>query len=201
MRVLRSGADAFRARGHDAMSCDLLPTDVPGPHYQGDVRDVLDDGLGPDDRAPALHRPRSLGQATSRPSVRTGGSRPVWISCVCYWQRPCQGSPSKTPNPLSAARFGSQTRSSNLGCSDTGKRKETHLWLKGLPSLVPTRIVSGREQRIWKLPPSPDRWKIRSETYQGIADAMAEQWGGDLTAESSRVYLVGGRVVVQDGMF
>jgi hypothetical protein len=58
-----------------------------------------------------------------------------------------------------------------------GESKRTCLWLKGLPNLKPTDIVEGREQRIWKLPPSKDRWKLRSETFQGIANAMAEQWG------------------------
>lgn len=58
-----------------------------------------------------------------------------------------------------------------------GETKKTGLWLHGLPKLEPTNIVTGREQRIWKLPPSADRWKIRSETYEGIAKAMAEQWG------------------------
>ena len=60
-----------------------------------------------------------------------------------------------------------------------GETKATCLWLKGLPKLVPTNIVEGREQRIHKMPPSPTRWKERSRTYQGIADAMAEQWGGE----------------------
>ena len=58
-----------------------------------------------------------------------------------------------------------------------GETKKTGLWLHNLPDLVPTDLVEGREQRIWKLPPSADRWKIRSETYQGIADAFASQWG------------------------
>lgn len=60
-----------------------------------------------------------------------------------------------------------------------GETKATCLWLKGLPKLVPTNIVEGREQRIHKMPPSPTRWKGRSRTYQGIADAMAKQWGGE----------------------
>jgi len=58
-----------------------------------------------------------------------------------------------------------------------GETKSTCLWLKGLPKLVPTNIVSGREQRIWKLPPTSDRAKIRSKTFSGIAKAMASQWG------------------------
>lgn len=58
-----------------------------------------------------------------------------------------------------------------------GETKKTGLWLHGLPPLIPTDVVEGREQRIWKLPPSADRWKIRSRTYEGIAQAMAEQWG------------------------
>lgn len=60
-----------------------------------------------------------------------------------------------------------------------GETKATCLWLKNLPPLKPTCIVDGREQRIHKMPPSPDRWRERSRTYQGIADAMAEQWGDD----------------------
>ena len=58
-----------------------------------------------------------------------------------------------------------------------GETKATCLWLKGLPKLVPTNIVAGREARIHKMPPGPDRWKERSRTMQGIADAMADQWG------------------------
>lgn len=58
-----------------------------------------------------------------------------------------------------------------------GETKATCLWLKNLPKLEPTNIVDGRENRIWRLPPSKDRWKLRSETYQGVADAMAAQWG------------------------
>jgi hypothetical protein len=60
-----------------------------------------------------------------------------------------------------------------------GETKSTCLWLKGLNKLIPTNIVDGREDRVHKLPPSPDRWKIRSTTYQGIADAMASQWGSE----------------------
>jgi len=61
----------------------------------------------------------------------------------------------------------------NIGLVD----KATCLWLKNLPKLQPTNIVEGREQRIWKMPPGPDRWKERSRTFEGIAKAMAEQWG------------------------
>ena len=61
-----------------------------------------------------------------------------------------------------------------------GETKSTCLWLKGLPKLIPTKIVEGREQRVWKMPPSADRAKLRSKTYPGIARAMAEQWGGDV---------------------
>ena len=60
-----------------------------------------------------------------------------------------------------------------------GETKATCLWLKNLPKLIPTNIVSGREQRVWKLPPGPDRWKLRSLTFAGIAKAMAEQWGDE----------------------
>ena len=169
--------DAFLALGHDAMSCDLLPTDAPGPHYQGDVRDVLD---YPWDLMIA-HPPctdLSVSGARHFAAKRMDGRQQASVSFflrlakadiphiaienpVCImsslWRKPDQ-----TIQPW---QFGH------------GETKATCLWLKNLPPLNPTSLVDGREQRIHKLPPSPDRWKIRSKTYDGIAKAMAEQWG------------------------
>jgi hypothetical protein len=167
--------DAFRERGHDAMSCDLLPTDVPGPHYQGDVRDVLGDGwdlmiahppcthlavsgarwfhLKQREQAEALDFVRLLMAA---PISRIAIENPVSVisSRIC-----------KPDQVIQPWQFGH------------GETKATCLWLKGLPKLKPTNIVDGREARIHRLPPSQDRWKIRSTTYSGIAAAMADQWG------------------------
>jgi site-specific DNA-cytosine methylase len=168
--------DAFIAKGHEAMSCDLLPTDQPGPHYQGDVRDVLD---YPWDlmvaHPPCTHL--SVSGARHFEAKRMDGRQQAAVSffmmlaksdipriaienfvCVMssLWRKPDQ-----TIQPW---QFGH------------GETKATCLWLKGLPPLMPTDIVEGREARIHRMPPGPDRWKERSKTFDGIARAMADQW-------------------------
>lgn len=169
--------DAFLRRGHDAMSCDILPTDRPGPHYQGDVRDVLGDGW---DLAifhpPCTHlavsgarwfKDKKEEQAEALDFVRLLMDADIPKIAI---ENPVSIISSKIRKPdqyIQPWQFGH------------GETKKTCLWLKNLPKLVPTNIVDGREQRIHNLPPSEDRWKIRSKTYQGIADAMAEQWGTD----------------------
>lgn len=170
--------DAFIASGHNAMSCDLLPTDKPGPHYQGSVFDVID---YPWDVAifhpPCTHLAVS-GSRHFAPKKMDGRQqfaaaffmrlakadipRIAIENPVCVmsslWRRPDQ-----TIQPW---QFGH------------GETKATCLWLKGLPRLRPTNVVGGREARIHRMPPSEDRWKLRSTTYTGIAEAMADQWGG-----------------------
>lgn len=169
--------DAFIGGGHDAMSCDLLPTDAPGPHYQGDVRDVLD---YPWDLMIA-HPPctdLTVSGARWHASKRMTGSQQASAAFVMMlakadipriaienpvgilstlWRRPEQ--------VIQPWQYGH------------GETKATCLWLKNLPPLAPTDIVEGRDNRIHRLPPSADRWKLRSETYHGIAKAMADQWG------------------------
>jgi hypothetical protein len=181
MRVLiaceYSGAvrDAFRAVGHDAMSCDLLPTDVPGPHYQGDVLDVLGDGWD----LMVAHPPCT--------HLAVSGAR--WFHLKLQEQadaldfvRLLMGSPIPriaVENPVSiiSSRIRKPDQIIQPWQFGHGETKATCLWLKGLPKLKPTNIVDGREARIHRLPPSQDRWKIRSATYAGIAGAMADQWG------------------------
>ena len=182
--------DAFSRLGHYAVSCDLLPTDAPGLHYQGDVMDIIGDnwdfmiahppctylcssGLHWNKRRPeraqmteeALQFVRSLLDA---PIPRIALENPIGAISTRIRK------PDQTIQPYQYGHDAS---------------KSTCLWLKGLPPLRPTkmiepRIVNGKPR--WgnqtdsgqnKLPPSEDRWKLRSETYQGIADAMAHQWG------------------------
>jgi len=169
--------DAFIAKGHDAMSCDLLPTDVDGPHYQGDVRDVLD---YPWDLMIA-HPPctdLSVSGARHFAAKRMDGRQQASVSFFMML--------AKTDIPRFAIEnpvciMSSLWRKPNQIVQPWqyghGETKATCLWLKGLPELAPTNIVEGRSDRIHKMPPSPDRWKLRSATYQGIADAMADQWG------------------------
>ena len=167
--------DAFRARGHDAMSCDLLPTERPGPHHQGSVLDILDDGWD----LMIAHPPCT--------HLAVSGAR--------WWQGKQEEQQQAlafvhllmaAPIPRIAIENPISKISTAIRKPDQivqpwqfghGETKATCLWLKGLPKLVPTQVVGGREARIHKMSPGPDRWKERSRTYQGIADAMASQWG------------------------
>lgn len=172
--------DAFIARGHDAVSCDLLPTEAPGPHYQGDVRDVLD---YPWDLA-VFHPPctdLSVSGARHFAAKRMDGRQQASASffmmlakadipCIAIENPVCiMSSLWRKPDcVLQPWQFGH------------GETKATCLWLKGLPPLIPTNIVAGRDARVHRMPPSPDRWKKRSATYPGIAVAMADQWSAHL---------------------
>ena len=167
--------DAFIAAGHEALSCDLLPTDNPGPHYQGDVRDVLSDGWDlMIAHPPCTHlavsgarwfKDKQAEQAEALDFVRLLLDAPIDRIAL---ENPVSVISSRIRKPdqiIQPWQFGH------------GETKATCLWLKGLPKLTPTDIVDGREARVHKLPPSADRWKIRSTTYPGIAAAMAQQWG------------------------
>jgi len=170
--------DAFVALGHDAMSCDLLPTDKGGPHYQGDIRDVLH---YPWDLMIA-HPPctnLSVSGAAHFAKKKWGGGQQASASFFMLL--------AKADIPMIAVENPVCIMSSLWRKPDQiiqpwqfghGETKATCLWLKNLPKLTPTDVVSGREPRLHWLPPSPDRWKIRSRTFSGIAKAMAEQWGG-----------------------
>jgi hypothetical protein len=181
--------DAFRARGHDAMSCDLLPTDAPGPHYQGDVRDILSFGWD----LMIAHPPCTY-----------------LCSSGLHWNKRVPGRAQMTEDALDFVRLLLDAPISRIalenpiGCIGTRIRKAdqtiqpwqfghdaskaTCLWLKNLPPLTPTAVVEPRianGKKRWanqtdsgqnRLPPSDDRWKIRSETYAGIAAAMVDQW-------------------------
>lgn len=167
---------AFRKLGHDAWSCDLLPSDDNSPyHITGDVLPLLDQGWD----MMIAHPPCT--------HLAVSGAR--WFKDKQEEQREALRFVKQlldAPIPKIALENPISIISSRIRKPDQiiqpwqfghGETKATCLWLKNLPKLVPTDIVEGRENRIWKLPPSKDRWKLRSETYQGIADAMANQWG------------------------
>jgi hypothetical protein len=178
--------DAFRALGHDAVSCDLLPSDKPGPHHQGDVSDIIGDGWDlmvahppctylcssglhwnkkrPERAAKTEEALRFVEFLMNAPIPRIAIENPIG----CISTRICK--PDQTIQPW------------QFGHSES---KATCLWLKRLPALTHTNVlplpVTGRWQNQTasgqnRLAPSADRWKIRSTTYQGIADAMASQW-------------------------
>ena len=175
--------EAFRARGHDAWSCDFLASEIPGQHLQCDVRDILDDGWD----LMIAHPPctdlsvsgaryfavKEKEQAEALDLVRTLLYAPIPRIAL---ENPISVISSRIKRPhqiIQPWMFGHP------------ESKSTCLWLKNLPWLKPTNVLEYRE--VWanqtpsgqnRLAPSPDRWKLRSATYQGIADAMAAQWGG-----------------------
>ena len=171
--------DAFRELGHDAMSCDLLPTDVPGPHYQGDMFDVID---YPWDLLIAHPPCTHLSVSGSRhfEVKRLDGRQQAAVSFFMQIVRRSAHIPRvaiENPVCIMSSMWRKPDQIIQPWMFGHGETKATCLWLKGLPELRPTDIVEGREARIHKLPPSEDRWKIRSVTYAGIAQAMANQWG------------------------
>jgi hypothetical protein len=175
--------DSFIKLGHDAISCDLLPTDAPGPHYQGDVRDLLD---YPFDlmiaHPPCTHL--SVSGARHFAEKRIDGRQQAAVSFFMML--------AKSDIPMIAIENPVCIMSSLYRKPDQviqpwqfghGETKATCLWLKGLPLLQPTNIVEGREARVHRMAPGPDRWKERSKTYSGIPDAFANQWGGSVQME------------------
>ena len=177
--------DAFADRGHDAWSCDLLPSDTAGNHYQGDVRDILDDEWDlMIAHPPCTHlavsgarwfKDKQSEQAEALDFVRLLLDAPIPKIAL---ENPVSIISSKIRKPnqiIQPYEYGHEAT------------KTTCLWLKNLPPLMPTNIVgkgkrhvtkSGKSLPEWyNLPPSADRWKIRSTTFSGIAEAMANQWG------------------------
>ena len=169
--------DAFRALGHDAMSCDLLPTERPGPHYQGDVRDVLMPGRWD----LMIAHPPCTHLAVSGARWFKAKGKAVQDEALDFVRMllaaPVPHIALENPVGIISSRVRKPDQIIQPWQFGHPESKATCLWLKGLPKLKPTNIVLGREQRIWKVPPSEFRWKIRSVTYEGIARAMAQQWG------------------------
>lgn len=167
--------DAFLSLGHDALSCDLLPTDVAGPHYQGDIRDILNDGWDlMIAHPPCTHlavsgarwfKDKQVEQAEALDFVRLLLDAPIPKIAL------------ENPISIISSRIRKPDQIIQPWWFGHGETKATCLWLKGLPKLVATNVVEGREARVHKMPPSENRWKERSRTYEGVARAMAQQWG------------------------
>lgn len=193
MRVLvaceYSGAvrDAFIRAGHEAMSCDLLPADSPGPHYQGDVFDVID---YPWDimiaHPPCTHL--SVSGSRHFEAKRMDGRQQSAVSFFMALVRRSAHIPMtaiENPVCIMSSLYRKPDQVIQPWMFGHGETKATCLWLKDLPRLVPTDIVEGREARIHRMPPSADRWKLRSVTYAGIAEAMAQQWSDAIIRSSA----------------
>lgn len=169
--------DAFARQGHYAMSCDLLPSDAPGLHYQGDVLDIIGDGWDlMIAHPPCTHL--AVSGARHFAAKKASGVQDAALDFVrLLLNAPIPRIVLENPISIISSRIRKPDQIIQPWQFGHGETKATCLWLKGLPLLQPTNIVPGRSDRIHRLPPSPDRWKLRSKTYQGIADAMAEQWG------------------------
>jgi site-specific DNA-cytosine methylase len=167
--------DAFAALGHDAMSCDLLPSEKPGKHYQGDVRDVLDSGWDMMICHPPCTHLAVSGARWFKDKVREQAEALDFVRLLL--SAPIPRIALENPVSVISSKIRKPDQVIQPWQHGHGETKATCLWLKGLPKLEPSNVVEGREQRIWKLPPSADRWKERSRTFPGIAAAMASQWG------------------------
>lgn len=173
--------DAFAALGHEAMSCDLQPTRRPGNHYQGDVREVLH---YPWDmmifHAPCTHICVSGAKhfAAERLDGRQQSGVSFFMELWRHGEKYIEFMAAEQPIGILSTLFRKPDQVIQPWQFGHGETKGTCIWLQNLPPLEPTNIVDGREARIHKMAPGPDRAKERSATYQGIADAMASQWGG-----------------------
>lgn len=177
--------DAFRRHGADAMSCDLLPTEAEGPHYQGDVRDVLQPGrfdlmvAHPPCTHLAVSGARHFA-AKQASGVQQDALRFVRMLLAA----PVPHIALENPISIISSRVRNPDQVIHPWQYGHGETKATCLWLVNLPKLAPTNVVDGREGRVWKMPPSPNRWRERSRTFPGIAEAMAAQWGAFLAANN-----------------
>lgn len=167
--------EAFRHMGHDAMSCDLIDTEIEGPHYLGPVEDIIEE---PWDLMIA-HPPCTYTCVSGNGTYAGTWERHQGIEFFRYFLEQPHIPMICVEHPVSVV-------SSYIRKPDQyiqpwqfghGETKKTGLWLKGLPKLTPTEIVDGRSPRVHRESPGPERWKNRSRTYIGIATAMAEQWG------------------------
>lgn len=167
--------DAFTKLGHDATSCDLLPTDAPGKHYQGDVLDIINDGWDLMIAHPPCTHLAVSGARWFKEKAKEQEEALEFVKILL--SAPIERIALENPISVISSKIRKPDQIIQPWQFGHGETKATCLWLKNLPKLVPTNIVEGREAKVHKMPPSPDRWKLRSTTYQGIADAMAAQWG------------------------
>lgn len=170
--------DAFRRRGHDAWSCDILPSE-PSPfqkyHKQCRLEELKyrhwDLAIC---HPPCTHLSVSGARWFKDKQVEQQEAIQFFMRCVEFGaDRVCV----ENPVCIMSRLYRKPDQIIQPWMFGHGETKKTCLWLKNLPLLQPTNIVEGREQRIWKMPPSADRGKLRSITYTGIAEAMADQWG------------------------
>ena len=168
--------DAFIAAGHDALSCDLLPTDSPGPHYQGDVRGLLYQNWDLIIAHPPCDHLSSSGARWFKEKRKDGRQQAAIEFFMMFTKLQCRWA-IENPIGIMSTIYRKPDQIVQPWQFGHGETKATCLWLNGLQKLTPTNIVNGREQKVWKMAPGPNRAKLRSRTYQGVAEAMATTWG------------------------
>jgi site-specific DNA-cytosine methylase len=178
--------NAFAALGHEATSCDFLPTESEcagrSNHYQGDVRTLIDQGWDLMIAHPPCTHLAVSGARWFKDKAEEQAEALRFVARLLESDIPRIA----LENPVSviSSKIRKPTQIIHPWMFGHGEVKATCLWLKNLPPLAPTMVVEGREPRVWKMAPSPDRWKERSRTLPGIAAAMAAQWGGVLTGDN-----------------
>ena len=173
--------DAFIKNGCDAISCDLLPTDQPGPHYQGDVFDIINDGWD----LMVAHPPCThLAVSGARWFHKKKQEQEEALDFVRrLLSAPIEQIALENPVSVISSFIRKPDQIIHPWMFGHGETKATCLWLKNLPPLIPTDVVAGRENKVHRMPPSQHRWKLRSLTYQGIADAMGNQWSAQVETQ------------------
>ena len=171
--------EAFRKLGHDAWSCDILESEDDSEfHIQTRVEDIINDGWDLMIAHPPCTHLAVSGARHFKAKQESGVQQEALDFVRLLLEANIPKIALENPISIISSKIRKPDQIIQPWQFGHGETKATCLWLKGLPKLVPTNIVDGREQRIHKMPPSPTRWKERSRTYQGIADAMAQQWGG-----------------------
>ena len=167
---------AFRSRGHDAWSCDLLPAEDESEfHIDGPVERVLGDGWDLMIAHPPCTHLAVSGARWFKEKVSEQTDALAFVRLLMA--APIARKAIENPISIISSRVRKPDQIVQPWQFGHGETKATCLWLDGLPLLKPTSIVDGRANRIHRMPPGPDRWKERSRTFEGIANAMAEQWG------------------------
>ncbi len=182
--------EAFKAKGHDAWSCDLLDTEIPGQHIKDDINYHL---ISVGDyyydliiaHPPCTYLTNSGVHWLKNADGGINQERYMKMRKACDFFKQFRYDADRVaienpiPHKYAKKHIGNYNQIIQPWQYGHGETKATCLWLRGLPKLIPTNIVDDREARVHKEPPGPDRWKNRSRTFQGIAEAMANQWGGE----------------------
>lgn len=168
--------DAFKKRGHDAWSCDYLPTEKPGRHISDDVRNAMTSDWDMMIAFPPCDHLAVSGARWFKEKRADGRQQAAIEFFMMLANAPIKRMAIENPIGIMSSRYRKPDQIIQPWQFGHGETKATCLWLKNLPKLQPTNIVEGRESRVHREPPSKDRWKNRSRAFQGIADAMANQW-------------------------